>query len=176
VAGVEAIKKLGIVDETKIAVGGWSYGGMMTSWLIGNYPTMWRVAVAGAPVTDIVDQYTLSDNNVQRSALYGPSPFVGDNMKAYAAQSPITYAWRIKTPTLIMSDVGDWRVTTTQAYKLYHALKDNNVPVKFIAFPVPGHSPADPIRARDVWRRWAAWLATYLDESGGVQRPVGNTQ
>lgn len=177
VAGVEAIKKLGIVDETKIAVGGWSYGGMMTSWLIGNYPTMWRVAVAGAPVTDIVDQYTLSDNNAQRSALYGPSPFVGDNMKAYAAQSPITYAWRIKTPTLIMSDVGDWRVTTTQAYKLYHALKDNNVPVKFIAFPVPGHAPADPIRARDVWRRWTAWLATYLDESSGVQKQdVGNMQ
>jgi dipeptidyl aminopeptidase/acylaminoacyl peptidase len=150
---------------------------MMTSWLIGNYPTMWRVAVAGAPVTDIVDQYTLSDNNAQRSALYGPSPFVGDNMKAYAAQSPITYAWRIKTPTLIMSDVGDWRVTTTQAYKLYHALKDNNVPVKFIAFPVPGHAPADPIRARDVWRRWTAWLATYLDESSGVQKQdVGNMQ
>jgi dipeptidyl aminopeptidase/acylaminoacyl peptidase len=98
-------------------------------------------------------------------------------MKAYAAQSPITYAWRIKTPTLIMSDVGDWRVTTTQAYKLYHALKDNNVPVKFIAFPVPGHAPADPIRARDVWRRWTAWLATYLDESSGVQKQdVGNMQ
>ena len=170
VAGVDAVMKLGIVDETKIAVSGWSYGGMMTSWLIGNYPTMWRVAVAGAPVTDLVDQYTLSDNNVQRAAGYGPSPFVGDNMKAYAAQSPITYAWRVKAPTLIMSDVGDWRVTTTQAYKLYHALKDNNVPVKFIAFPVPGHSPADPIRARDVWRRWTAWLATYLDESGGVQK------
>jgi dipeptidyl aminopeptidase/acylaminoacyl peptidase len=53
-------------------------------------------------------------------------------------------------------------VTTTQAYKLYHALKDNNVPVKFIAYPVPGHSPADPIRSRDVFRRWTAWLALYL--------------
>jgi len=177
VAGVEAVKKLGIVDETKIAVSGWSYGGMMTSWLIGNYPTMWRVAVAGAPVTDLVDQYTLSDNNVQRAAGYGPSPFVGDNMKAYAAQSPITYAWRVKVPTLIMSDVGDWRVTTTQAYKLYHALKDNNVPVKFIAFPVSGHAPADPIRSRDVWRRWTAWLATYLDESGGGQKQgIGTMQ
>ncbi len=59
-------------------------------------------------------------------------------------------------------------VTTTQAYKLYHALKDNNVPVKFIAFPVPGHSPADPIRSRDVWRRWTAWLDTYLSPAGGT--------
>jgi len=168
-AGVAAVEKRGIVDESKVAVSGWSYGGYMTSWLIGNYPSVWKCAVAGAPVTDIVDQYTLSDNNVMRAAGYGPSPFVGDNLKAYQAQSPISYAWRIKAPTLIMSDVGDWRVTTTQAYKLYHALKDNNVPVKFIAYPVPGHSPADPIRSRDVFRRWVAWLDVYLNGAPAVQ-------
>ena len=164
-AGVAAVEKMGIVDEKKVAVGGWSYGGYMTSWLIGNYPATWKCAVAGAPVTDIVDQYTLSDNNVLRVTGYGPSPFVGDNLKSYQAQSPISYAWRVKAPTLIMSDVGDWRVTTTQAYKLYHALKDNHIPVKFIAYPVPGHSPADPVRARDVWRRWTAWLQQYLNDA-----------
>jgi len=164
-AGVATLEKRGLVDESKIAVSGWSYGGLMTSWLLGNYPATWRAAVAGAPVTDLVDQYTSSDNNTQRAAAYGPSPFVGENMRAYAIQSPITYAWRIKAPTLIMSDVGDWRVTTTQAYKLFHALKDNGVPVKFIAYPVPGHSPADPIRARDVWRRWTSWLQPYLNDN-----------
>lgn len=71
---------------------------------------VWKAAVAGAPVAGLVDRYTLSDNNIQRATGYGPSPFVGDNMKSYAVQSPINYAWRIKTPTLIMSDVGDWRV------------------------------------------------------------------
>lgn len=161
-AGVKAVEARGIVDESRVAVSGWSYGGQMTAWMIGNYPTVWKAAVAGAPVTDLVDQYTLSDNNVERAAGYGPSPFVGDNMKAYALQSPISYLWKVKTPTLIMSDVGDWRVTTTQAYKLYHALRDNGVAVKFVAFPVPGHSPADPIRSRDVWRRWTAWLDMYL--------------
>jgi dipeptidyl aminopeptidase/acylaminoacyl peptidase len=165
-AGVKMLEARGIVDESRIAVGGWSYGGFMTSWLIGNYPEVWRCAVAGAPVTDLVDQYTLSDNNVQRSARYGPSPFVGDKLHSYRVQSPIDYAWRVKAPTLIMSDVGDWRVTTTQAYKLFHALRDNNVPVKFIAYPVPGHSPEDPIRMRDVLRRWTAWYAQYLSGSG----------
>ena len=167
-AGVTALEARGIVDEKRIAVSGWSYGGQMTAWMIGNYPTVWKAAVAGAPVTDLVDQYSLSDNNVERAAGYGPSPFVGDNLKSYALQSPLSYAYRIKTPTLIMSDVGDWRVTTTQAYKLFHALKDNGVPVKFIAFPVPGHSPADPIRSRDVWRRWTAWLDTYLNPAGST--------
>ena len=167
-AGVKVVDARGIVDEKRIAVSGWSYGGQMTSWMIGNYPEVWKAAVAGAPVTDLVDQYSLSDNNVERVSHYGPSPFVGDNLKSYAVQSPISYAWRVKAPTLIMSDVGDWRVTTTQAYKLYHALKDNGVTVKFVAFPVPGHSPSDPLRSRDVWRRWTAWLAQYLNEPASM--------
>jgi dipeptidyl aminopeptidase/acylaminoacyl peptidase len=164
-AGVKALIARGIVDERRIAVSGWSYGGEMTTWLLGAYPEVWRAAVAGAPVTDLVDQYTLSDNNIARATAYGPSPFVGDNLQSYQAESPISLAWRVKAPTLILSDVGDWRVTTTQAYKFYHALKDNRIPVSFVAYPVPGHSPADPIRSRDVWRRWIAWLKPYLADA-----------
>lgn len=161
-AGIAQLKQRGLIDDQRMAVTGWSYGGMMTSWLIGAYPDAWRAAVAGAPVTDIVDQYTTADSNRQRAGQYGPSPFVGDNMASYSRQSPIFQAWRARAPTLIMADVGDWRVTIPQAYKLYRALSDNQVPVKFIAYPVPGHSPADPIRARDVWRRWVDWLKPYL--------------
>ena len=69
--------------------------------------------MAGAPVTDLgAMQYSLSDNNVERVEHYGPSPFVGDNLKSYAVQSPITYACGgSKRRRWIMSDVGDWRVT-----------------------------------------------------------------
>ena len=165
-AGVKMLEAKGIVDEKRIAVSGWSYGGYMTSWLIGNYPDVWKAAVAGAPVTDMTDIYTLSDVTYLSMDIFGPSPYVGDNLKLYVAESPITYAHQMKTPTLILCDVGDYRVPIPQAYKLYHALRDNNVPVKFIAYPVSGHSPADPIRARDVWRRWTAWLAPYLNDAG----------
>lgn len=161
-AGVAELKRRGLIDDKRMAVSGWSYGGMMTSWLIGAYPQAWKAAVAGAPVTDILDQYTTADSNRGRAAQYGPSPFVGDNMASYSRQSPIFQAWKARTPTLIMADVGDWRVTIPQAYKLYRALSDNKVEVKFIAYPVPGHSPADPIRARDVWRRWVDWLKPRL--------------
>ena len=166
-AGVKMLEARGIVDEKRIAVSGWSYGGFMTSWLIGNYPEVWRAAVAGAPVTDLTDQYALSDVHWLAGDVFGPSPYVKDNLKLYVAESPITYASKMRTPTLILSDVGDYRVPTTEAYKLYHALKDNGVPVKFMAYPVTGHSPADPIRARDVWRRWVAWLEPYLGDKGG---------
>jgi dipeptidyl aminopeptidase/acylaminoacyl peptidase len=163
IAGVKMLEARGIVDEKRIAVSGWSYGGYMTSWLIGNYPEVWAAAVAGAPVTDLTDQYALSDVFWLAHDVFGPSPFKGDGLKLYVAESPITYAAKMRTPTLILSDVGDYRVPTTQAYKLYHALKDNGVAVKFIAYPVTGHSPTDPIRARDVWRRWVEWLGPYLN-------------
>ncbi len=45
---------------------------------------------------------------------------------------------------------------------LYRALRDNNVPVQFIGCPGPGHSPGDPIRQRDVNRRWIEWLNARL--------------
>ncbi len=160
-AGIEALEKLGFVDSSRIAVSGWSYGGYMTAWLIGHYQ-IWKTAVAGAAVTNLVDQYNLADFNVSERHIFGGSPWTGDYMKAYRAQSPISYWSSMKTPTLILSDTGDARVTVTQSYELYHALKDNGVPVKFIAYPVPGHFPGDPVRAMDVTKRWIEWLDQYL--------------
>ena len=162
VAGVKMLEARGIVDEKKIATTGWSEGGYMTSWLIGNYPDMWAAAIAGAPVTDLVDEYAESDILFGESDIFGPSPFIGDGMKHYIEESPITYAAKVKAPTLLINDVGDYRVPTPQVYKFFHALKDNGVTVKYIIYPVIGHSPTDPIRARDVWRRWTAWLEPYL--------------
>jgi len=161
IAGMDAVKKMGFVDPSKIGVTGWSYGGYMTSWLIGHYQ-IWKAAMAGAPVTDLYDEYNLSDGNVTlRYGLRG-SPYVGDDLKDYRAQSPITYAAQMKTPTLIMHDTGDTRVTVSQGYSLYHALKDNGVPVKFIAYPVGGHFPGDIVRRMDVNRRWVEWMDQYL--------------
>ncbi len=143
-AGIDAVKKLGFVDESKIGVTGWSYGGYMTSWLIGHYQ-IWKAAMAGAPVTDLYDEYNLSDGNVTGRYSFRGSPYVGDNLKDFRAQSPITYAGHMKTPTLI-----------------YHALKDNGVPVKFVAIPIAGHGPADPVRRMDTYRRWVEWMDQYL--------------
>jgi dipeptidyl aminopeptidase/acylaminoacyl peptidase len=160
-AGVEALKKLGFIDESRIAVSGWSYGGYMTSWLIGHYH-IWKVAVAGAPVTNWLDQYNLGDGSVQVRYNFNGSPYSKDNAKAFLEQSPITYAPQIKTPTLIMCDTGDFRVPITQSYELYHAIKDNGVPVRFVAYPVGGHFPNDPVRQMDVYRRWTEWLVERL--------------
>lgn len=160
-AGIEAVKKRYSVDTTRMGVGGWSYGGYMTSWMIGNYPTTFKAAVSGAAVNNFLDQYTLGDYNVQWGASWG-SPFKGDNMKRYLEQSPITYAHKVRTPTLILSNTGDARVPVTESFAMFRALRDNDVPARFIAYPLSGHSPEDPVHQMDVDRRWVEWFATYL--------------
>jgi dipeptidyl aminopeptidase/acylaminoacyl peptidase len=164
-AGVLELEKRGFVDAGRMAVSGWSYGGYMTTWLLGNYPDRWKAAVAGAAVTDWFDQYNYGDANVRRGSAFGGSPYTdGKRMQAYRDQSPMNYASKIKAPTLILSDTGDWRVPITQSYQLYHALMDNGIPAQFIAYPVTGHSPSDPVHSRDVDRRWIAWLGKYLGQ------------
>jgi len=162
-AGIAALVRLGVVDTTRIGVSGWSYGGYMTTWLIGHYH-VWKAAVAGAAVTNLVDQYNMADFNVlERYGFSGfGSPWTGQSLQAYRDQSPISYVAAMKTPTLILSDVRDARVTVTQSYELYHALRDNGVPVRFVAYPVDGHFPGDPVRTTDVYRRWLDWLDQYL--------------
>jgi dipeptidyl aminopeptidase/acylaminoacyl peptidase len=158
-AGMEIIKKRGIVDESRIGVSGWSYGGYMTVWMLGHY-TGWRAAVAGASVTDLLDQYSLNDASGGRGAA---SPWVReDAMARMREQSPITSVSKIKTPTLIMSNTGDFRVPITESFKLFHALKDHGVTTQFIAYPIYGHNAADPVRQRDVQRRWIGWLEQHF--------------
>ncbi len=161
-AGVAAVKALGVVDEERIALTGYSYGGYMTVWLAGNYPDVWRVAVAGAAVTDNFDWYNLADYNITWGLGMKGSPWVGDNDANYWRQSPITYAKNIRAPMLILSGTHDRRVTITQSYKLYHALKDNGVPVKFIAYPDSPHWPDKPVHERDMFRRWIDWVEQHF--------------
>jgi dipeptidyl aminopeptidase/acylaminoacyl peptidase len=168
-AGVTELRKRAWVDGTRTAVTGWSYGGYMTTWLAGNYPDQWTVAMAGAPVTNFEDQYNLADGNVAWRYLFGGSPWVGDFAKLYREQSPITYATRIKAPTLIMSNMEDFRVPPTQAMALYRALKDNGVTTEFIGFPGRTHASGDPVNAMERNRLWLEWVKKHLAPQPRVQ-------
>jgi dipeptidyl aminopeptidase/acylaminoacyl peptidase len=163
-AGVTMLQSRGIVDTARMAVSGWSYGGFMTVWLAAHYP-VWRAAVAGAAVTDLVDQYNLSDENVWFGHGLNGSPWLHDNAANYWRQSPLAYAHRIRSPTLILGISGDPRVTISQSYKLYHALQDNGVRTQFIVYPIAGHWPEDPVHQRDIYRRWRNWIEERFQEA-----------
>jgi dipeptidyl aminopeptidase/acylaminoacyl peptidase len=158
-AGIAAVEKLGVVDESRIGVSGWSYGGYMTSWMITHYH-VWKGAVSGAAVNDWTADYSLADDHKADELQLRATP--QSDPQRYRAVSPLTYAKAVTTPTLIMCDTGDPRVPIPESYEFFHALKDNNVPVTFVAYPVSGHLPSDPVRNADIDRRWVAWLKSHV--------------
>jgi len=160
-AGIAKVERSYKVDKSRIAVSGWSYGGYMTSWMTGHY-NIWKAAVAGAALNDWFDDYNVAFYVYTDVPWFGGSPWNPKYSAMWRAQSPITYAQAIRAPTLIMGDIGDNNVTITNSFKMYHALKDNGVPVQFVAYPVHGHFPSDPVRSEDVTRRWLAWIDRYL--------------
>ncbi|MEO8747014.1 MAG: S9 family peptidase [Rhodanobacter sp.] len=162
-AGLAAVQKLGMVDSDRIGVSGWSYGGYMTTWLSGHYPSTWKAAVAGAALTDWVMDYTIAFYQAGDLYMFGGSPWTARDHDIWREQSPIAAARNVTAPTLIMGDVGDPNVPLVNSYEWYHALRDNGVPVEFYAYPVDTHFPKDIVRTTDVYRRWVGWMTQHLN-------------
>jgi dipeptidyl aminopeptidase/acylaminoacyl peptidase len=160
-AGLAAVEKLGSVDENRIGVTGWSYGGYMTTWLTGHYG-VWKAAVSGAALTDWVMDYTLAYYQQGDTYVFGGSPWLAKYHDIWREQSPIAFAQNVTAPTLIMGDVGDPNVPLLNSYEWYHALRDNGVPVEFYAYPADTHFPSDIVRTTDVYKRWVGWMNTHL--------------
>ena len=121
-AGLDALARSAEVDASRVAVSGWSYGGELTSWLIGH-DHRWRAAVSGAAVNSEFEEYNLSTSNVQDRYPLGTSPYTDDGVAhLLASNSPITYYRQITTPTLIWGTTLDPVVPITQSYALFHAL------------------------------------------------------
>ncbi len=161
-AGLKKVEQKGFIDKSRIGVTGWSYGGYMTSWLIGNYPDVWKAAMSGAALNDWVMDYTIAYYQKGDLYFFGGSPWVKKYWKIWRQQSPIAYAPKVKTPTLIMGDAGDPNVPIVNSYQMFHALRDNGVTVEFYVYPVDTHFPHDIVRTTDVYRRWINWMVKYL--------------
>jgi len=160
-SGLAALERRPDVDASRVAVCGWSYGGELTSWLIGHYHN-WRAAVSGAAVNSEFDEYNLSTSNVQDRYPLGTSPYSGDGERIYRENSPITYYAQITTPTLLWGTTLDPVVPITQSYALYHALVDNHIPVRFAVFPAATHGPNGPKQTAELTRLWLDWLDEHL--------------
>jgi dipeptidyl aminopeptidase/acylaminoacyl peptidase len=160
-AALDAVRARGIVDDHRLGVYGWSYGGIMTAWMISAYHD-WRAAVSGASVNDWTTDYGVADDSDSDRALFHGSPFVGNNRAEWDRASAITYAAHVTTPLLILSDVGDNRDPFATSSMYYRALRDNGKDATFVAYPVDGHFPSDPVRTADVYARTIDFIAGHF--------------
>ncbi len=91
-AGLARVERRFPVDTGRIGVSGWSYGGYMTSWLIGNYPNVWKAAVSGASLDDWLDDYNIAFYYDTDVPFFHGKPWKPGNTAEWREQSPITYA------------------------------------------------------------------------------------
>ncbi len=160
-AAIASLQHLRIVDASRIAVCGWSYGGIMTAWLISKYH-IWRSAVSGASVDDWITDYGTADDSLADVDMLHGSPFVGKNAAEWRRISPIWYARDVTTPVLILSDIGDNRDPFATSSMYWRALRDNHKDATLRVWPVDGHFPDDPVRIVDIFHYWIAYLADHF--------------
>jgi dipeptidyl aminopeptidase/acylaminoacyl peptidase len=161
IAAINAVRARGIVDLSRMAVSGWSYGGIMTAWMISKYH-LWRAAVSGASVNDWYTDYGVADDSLADLDLFHGSPYVGHNSAEWYRASAISYAGDVTTPVLILSDVGDNRDPFATSSMYWRALRDNHKDATLRVWPVDGHFPRDPVRSADVYHYWIDFIARHF--------------
>jgi dipeptidyl aminopeptidase/acylaminoacyl peptidase len=162
-AGVDYLIREDMVDSTRMVVGGWSFGGTMTGWII-SHNNRFKAAVVVAGVCDYYSRYGQGDINHSDVARW---EFMGVpvlNPENYKRSSPIYFMHRCETPTLIMHGEDDVRVPVAQAWELYRALNDVGVEVEFVLYPDAGHGISAPKQFFDVMTRWVDWYHRHLSE------------
>jgi dipeptidyl aminopeptidase/acylaminoacyl peptidase len=161
-AGVDHVIAKGIADPDRLGVMGWSYGGYMTSWVIGH-TGRFKAASVGAGVTDLVSFSGTSDIHSFLPSYFGGEPWDHDDL--YREHSPISHVKGVKTPTLIQHGDEDERVPITQGYELYNALKRQGCPVKMVVYPRAHHAIQEPKLLLDAMKRNLDWFDEHIGTS-----------
>lgn len=158
-AGVDELIKKGIADETKLGVEGWSYGGFMTNWIV-THTDRFKAAVSGAGLSNLESFYGTTD--IQGYMEYYHKGFPWISREIYRQSSPLTSAFKVKTPVLILHGEEDGRVPISQSEELYYYLKKSGVTVKFVRYPREPHGLREPNHQLDRYTRMLNWFNTYI--------------
>ncbi len=164
-AVVDAVLERPYADPDRTGVLGYSYGGYMTAWTIGQ-TDRFKAAICGAPVFDFESFYGTSDIG----HVFGPLQWGGTPREVEewcAARSPSTFAHRVRTPTLIIHGEADDRCPIGQGEEMFVALTQAGCEVEFARNPGGSHlflAAGPPAHREDVLTRARAWFKDRLGE------------
>lgn len=174
-----AIERPG-VDPRRLGVYGYSYGGYMSAWIVGQ-TSRFAAAVVGAPVTDIANSFLLDDIGVALADVeWGGTPF--ERREWYVERSPITHVQRVRTPVLLLHGEDDHRCPIADSEAYYTALRVLGRTVEFVRFPGSSHAFArtgHPALRREYLARVVDWFDRWLGprarRGGAVNRRASRT-
>ena len=159
----QMVSELKITNKNYGIMGG-SYGGFMTSWVIGNYPKMFKSAIVERALINWETMVGTSDIGIGFPEMYLLDE-MDNNLNLYRKKSPITYAKNIMTPTLIIHSENDYRCPVEQSEQLFSTLKRNKVESVMIRFPNEGHElsrSGKPIHRKQRFDFIVDWHKKYL--------------
>jgi dipeptidyl aminopeptidase/acylaminoacyl peptidase len=160
-AGVDHVIAMGVADPDRLGVGGWSYGGILTDYIIAS-DTRFKGATSGAGTAFTVAFYGTDQYIIQYDHEIGP-PW---NPKAWETYQKISYPFlhadRIKTPTLFLSGERDFNVPVQGSQQMYQALRSLGVETQLVIYPNEFHGITRPSYVKDRYERYLAWYEKYV--------------
>ncbi|MCJ9430649.1 S9 family peptidase [Kordiimonas marina] len=157
--GVDKVVEMGIADPNRLGVGGWSYGSILTDYLIAS-TTRFKAAVSGAGAGNMFGMYG-NDQYSREYELELGTPW--KNFKTYVRLSyPFLHADRIKTPTLFQCSEKDFNVPCLGAEQMYQALRSNNIDTRLVIYPGQNHGIIVPSYLEHRLRQTLGWYERFL--------------
>lgn len=156
--GIDALVKDGIADPNQVSIGGYSYGGYMTNWLITQ--RNFKAAVTGAGAVEHAANWGNDDLTFDDAWYLGGLPWTAQ--KTYNDEAALWQLNKVKTPTHMVAGADDVRVSVLEDYLLERALHTLGVPCSLLVFPDEGHSLAkNPWHGKIKVREELKWLNKY---------------
>lgn len=159
---VDGAVKDGIADPNRLGIGGWSYGGILTDYMIATTPRF-KAAVSGAGSALQLSMYGTDEYIIQYELELGP-PWKNKDLWLKVSY-PFFNADRIKTPTLFMGGEADFNVPIIGGQQMYQALRELGVPTQLVIYPDQYHGLTRPSFLKDRLERYVAWYDRYLKTS-----------
>jgi len=160
-AGLEYVIATGLADPNRLGVGGWSYGGILTDYMIATDPRL-KAATSGAGTAFTVSFYGTDQYIIQYDYEIGP-PWDPKAWETYQKLSyPFLHADRIKTPTLFLGGEKDFNVPVQGGQQMYQALRSLGIDTQLVIYPDQFHGLTRPSYIRDRYERYLAWYDKYL--------------
>ncbi len=160
--GIDAIEKKVSIDDRRIGLTGWSYGGFM-SMFAETQTNRFRTIVAGAGISDWKSYYGENSIDQWMIPFFGASVY--DDPAVYAKSSAIEYIKNAKTPMLIIVGDRDGECPAPQSFEMWHALRAEGVKTQLVVYPNEGHGFTNPQHIRDRMEREVRWFAEYMPAS-----------
>ncbi len=158
-AGVDYAVAKGVADPDRLGVGGWSYGGILTNYVISK-TTRFKGAISGAG--GILWAASYGHDHYQREYIAE----LGEPWKKREVWDRVSSVFynveKITTPTLIMGGEIDWNVPILNSEHLYQALRQLGRTTQLVVYPGQHHGIGKPSYQKDVLERYLAWYDKYV--------------